>query len=406
MVSHNAQRINSRVDKLLSLARQCGETTLVASGKDKVGLGQISVIPYANPTGLLRLLGLVGVKRTIDKYLFFPSTNILYVRRAVRILRRRIERDIRAGKRVVLITCVPHHDICLAGLQLKQRFKQLQWIIDWQDLWSYDERYFDRVPEIYRERLLRIEKSAFMCSDINITTNEFARSVVIDHYHVPPERVISISHHYSHEDFAARLPAYPVMTGHTLDGKIKVGFLGNLFKPPKVPGEKVIRSFCRLSAQDGAIELHVFGDMSRLKHETVEKFGCESLVFHKRTGHRESLKNIAQCDFLLLVLDELPSCRTIMHQKLPHYLLIGKPILAIVPRVSAVAAIIRETGSGIVIPADIDWDAQLAKIFRDYRSQVLRFTPSAGAIEAYNWENVAKMWLKVIGCHEPHQPRQ
>lgn len=397
MVSHRCEVINKRVGMLLSLARRCGDVTLVCSGEDKIDEGLLSIKPYLNPTGIFRVIGLRAIKRKIDKYLYFPSTTILYSRRAERKLRDLIERDIRQGRQVCLITCVPHHDQCMAGLHLKQRFRQMHWIIDWQDLWSYDESYLNRIPDIYREKLISLEKSIFNSSDINVTTNEFARNVLINQYHVPPSRVVSISHHFSRDDVDSSVGPDKILVDDSSGRVIRIGYLGTLFKPPKVPGDKVVQTFRRLSETTGGkVELHVYGDMSRSKLKDEIGTNVGSIIFHKRTGHIESLKNIARCDFLLLVLEDLPNSRAIMHQKLPHYLLLGKPILAIVPEDSAVAQIVRETNSGFVIPSSDDWGSLLGKIFEHYAGKYFQYKPNMDAIEAYSQEFISKKWLSLI----------
>ena len=114
------------------------------------------------------------------------------------------------------------------------------------------------------------------------------------------------------------------------------------------------------------LRLHIFGDESDSAKKAVGQSENDGVVLHGRTSHRESLRRISRCDFLLLALSDLPNCQVIMHSKLPHYLLLGRPILAIVPERSAVADIIRETGSGYVIPAGCDWGDGLKKVLQGY----------------------------------------
>jgi hypothetical protein len=87
-----------------------------------------------------------------------------------------------------------------------------------------------------------------------------------------------------------------------------------------------------------------------------------------------------------------------MHQKLPHYFLLGKPILAIVPEDSAVAQIIHKTNSGCVVPVEGDWRKSLEEFFDAYSKGSFHYQPNVTAIEDYNWNNISKKWRKVIGC--------
>ena len=396
IVSQGVNSINSRVKELLSLVRQHGEGTLVGSGEDWNKPGYISIKSYPNPTGILRILGLNEVKRNIDKNLYFPSSDILYVRRAVNRLKRYIGRDIRAGKRVLLITCVPHHVVALAGLYLKDKFPTLKWIVDWQDLWSYDENYFGRIPPVYRKKLLDTERRILETADVNVTTNENARNILIDKFGVPPQKVVAINHHFSQEDFdhGKAQERNEVTIG---GGKaIKMGILGNLFKPPRVPGEKLIDVLRAVRERTPNLEFHIYGDVTaagkKAKLENKEPW----LILHDRIPHKESLRAIAGCDFLLVLLADLANCKVVLPQKLPFYFKLGKPILAIVPEDSAVSQAIRETGTGYVIPSADDWASPLEEIFRDYQNGRTRMDRNEERIEAYSWENISKQWLRLI----------
>jgi len=397
MVSHGEYSINSRVKKLLMLVRQYGRGVLVCTGKDRIDADCVSIKPYPNPTGILRIIGLSAVKRTVDKYLFFPSRNILYVHKAIKNLENLISQDMQANKQVLLITCVPHHDICLAGLHLKRRYPALKWIIDWQDLWSYDESYFHRVPAIYRRRLLELEQKMLKTADVNVTTNDYARKVLIDKYGVSSQKIVAINHCFSEEDYNFHDGAGQEKVDSGGPEAIKIGFLGNMFKPPKVPGEKLIDSIRAVRNKGSNVELHIYGDTSSTAKSISEGNEETWLIFHDRMPHQESLRVISQCHFLVLLLEDLPNCRAIVHQKLPHYLRIGKPILAIVPEDSAVAQIIRETKAGYVIPSADDWGPSLERIFLDYQNGLAHPEREKEAIAGFSWENSALIkWRALI----------
>jgi len=395
-VSQGVNSINSRVKELLSLVRQHGEGTLVGSGEEWNNPGYISVKPYPNPTGILRILGLNGVKRNIDKYLYFPSSHILYVRRAVNRLKGYIDRDIRAGKRVLLITCVPHHAVALAGLSLRDKFPTLKWIVDWQDLWSYDENYFGRIPPVYRKKLLDTERRILETADVNVTTNEYARNILINKFDAPPQKVVAINHHFSQEDFGSVEVTGKDEVNVGRGNVIKVGILGNLFKPPRVPGEKLIDVLRAVRERTPNLEFHIYGDVTaaakKAKLENKEPW----LILHDRVPHKESLRAIAGCDFLLVLLADLANCKVVLPQKLPFYFKLGKPILAIVPEDSAVSQAIRETGTGYVIPSAGDWVSPLEEIFRDYQNGRTQMDRNEERIESYSWESISKQWQSLI----------
>ncbi len=396
IVSQEVSCINSRVRQLLSLARQCGEGTLISSGKDCRKSGCISIKPYPNPTGILRILRLNGIKKILDRYLFFPSTDILYVRRAVNRLGRFIDADIRAGKRVLLITCVPHHAIALAGLDLKKKFPSLKWIVDWQDLWSYDENYYYRIPPIYRKKLLDTERRILVTADVSVTTNDYARKILIDKFGAFPQRVVAINHHFSPEDFDTRGILKKNKTTHVEGEAIKVGILGNLFKPPRVPGEKLIDILRLVRESVPNLEFHIYGDVTAEGKKARRSNKEPWLILHKRVPHKDSLKAIAACDFLLVLLADLENCKVVLPQKLPLYFKLNKPILAIVPEDSAVALVVRETGTGYVIPSEGDWASPLERIFLDYQNGRIQMNRKEERIRDFSWESISKQWQRLL----------
>lgn len=389
--------LNSRVKGLVSLRPAFSRLVLVTVGDGGGDEKSYQIRPYPNPTGLLGVLGLTKIKAVIDKYLFFPSRNILYVKAVQKRLERSIAKDLDEGRNVCVLTTVPPHDLCLVGLFLKKRFPEIQWIMDWRDLWSYDESYSHRIPSLYRHKLLSLEQKVLTHSDINVTTNSYAKQVLEQEYHIPSDRVVSINHLFNRDDLVISESDIPNPVVQLHDGTIRIGFLGNFFKPPKVPGGHVIEAIHAIRGQGLSVELHVYGDTSRKGREMSRQESGDGVIFHQRTGHIKSLGNVSQCDFLLLLLGDLSNCRAIVPQKLAQYLMLDKPILAIVPEPSAVADIIKNTGRGYVLPVDSGWQDELATVLQRYKKGDGIPVRDDGAIKAFSIDNVAQQWLRHIG---------
>ncbi|MDL1965019.1 MAG: hypothetical protein LWW98_11995, partial [Deltaproteobacteria bacterium] len=320
----------------------------------------------------------------------------LYVKAVQKKLKKNILNDLKKGKKVSLLTCLPPHDLALIGLFIKRQFPETHWIVDWQDLWSYDENYFQRVPQLYRERLLSLEKEVLDNCDMNVTTNLSAKEVLEKRYDAPSWSVVSINHHFYREDLLESAVEVDHFSEDKKNRVVRIGFLGTLFKPPRVPGAKVLRAIDYAIDSGINVELHVYGGASEDAKKSFKRLRNEGVCMHGRTNHIESLRRIAQCEFLLLVLADLPNCRAVMSIKLPHYLLLERPILAIVPEKSAVADVIRETGSGYVIPSGCDWGDGLKKVLKDYLNGKKLPERNNKAIEAYSWENISKQWMGIF----------
>jgi glycosyltransferase involved in cell wall biosynthesis len=396
VVGQKRESINDRVAKILTLRSSFDKMILVSVGNGHVNDENIMIKPFPNPFGILRLMGLQKLKKNLDKYFFFPSRNILYVKAVQKKLKKNILNDLKKGKKVSLLTCLPPHDLALIGLFIKRQFPETYWIVDWQDLWSYDENYFQRVPQLYRERLLRLEKEVLDNCDMNVTTNLSAKEVLEKRYDAPSWSVVSINHHFYREDLLESTVEVDHFSEDKKNRIVRIGFLGTLFKPPRVPGAKVLKAIDCVIDSGINIELHVYGGASEDARKSLKRLRNEGVCLHGKTSHIESLRRIARCEFLFLVLADLPNCRAVMSIKLPHYLLLERPVLAIVPERSAVTDVIRETGSGYVIPAGCDWGHGLKKVLQDYLNGKNLPERNNKAIEAYSWENISKQWMEVF----------
>jgi glycosyltransferase involved in cell wall biosynthesis len=395
VVSYSKSSINARVKGILSLRNLFGKLVHVTcNGKNEFSY-DITTGAYPNPLGLLNLIGLRKTKLFLERYIYFPSTNILYAWKAIKLLKYKIAQDINENKRVYLITCVPPHDIAYIGLPIKKMFPKIFWIVDWQDLWSYDEYYNNKIPRINKKRLNNLEKKIFLNCDINVTTNKKAKNILEDYYNIPSQRILSINHHFNLTDISGQISTSKKNMHKNKKLNIDVGFLGNLFKPPKVPGMDISETFNKLFKSGLNVKLHIFGDKSKDAKKAASRYK-NSIILHPRVNHKESLKNISRCDFFLLALSNLQNCQIIMHSKLPHYLMLGKPIIAIVPENSAVADIIHETKSGYVIPSSSCWTLELTKILKGYLNGTNIHTRNEDAISKFSWDHISAEWIKVL----------
>lgn len=395
VVSNFERGGNDRVRKVVRLRDRFDRLVLVTPGtKLRDDSESLVVPPIPNPLGLLRLLRLDELKRWLEGYLYFPTVHRLFVERVKHRLARRIEADLAEGKRVTLLTTAPPHALGLIGLYIKQRFPTVRWVLDWQDLWSYDENYYLRVPRLYRPAVRRLEQRMLSCADLNVTTNARARQVLEREYGVPSNRVQHIHHHFDRGDFQA--PSEPPETQAQGAGRspIRIGFLGTLFKPPRVPGLELVEAIQDMRGSGLDVELHVHGHVSREIQSCLA--GSAGIHLHGRVTHEESVNRLGAYDYLLLLLSDLPNCRAVMSIKLPHYMVVERPILAIVPKESAIADIVSETGTGFVVPVAEDWRAGLRKILQSNSAADAMGLRAPQAIEQYAWEHLSDRWVQAL----------
>ncbi len=386
---------NDRVKKIVRLRSRFAGLVLVTPGPALVDDdSDLMVPPLPNPLGVLRLLGLNRVKWTIERYLYYPSISVLFIERVKRRLVRRIAADLAAGREVTLLTAVPPHALGLLGLYVKRHCPGVRWVMDWQDLWTYDENYFLPLAPVHRKSIRRLEQKMLDTADLNVTTNANAARVLEEHYRVDPARLTHIHHHFDRDDFvpAQRSPAEV----HDLTGGrvLRIGFLGTLFKPPRVPGMELVRALADCRSRGLNVELHVHGHVpDELRPELSRTPG---VVLHGRTSHVDSVSRLAAYDYLLLLLADLDNARAVMSIKLPHYMITGRPIIAIVPADSAVAGIVENTGTGFVLPVEGPWRAQLEQTLRDVSPTKAAGRRIPERIDSYAWSEISGQWLAAL----------
>ena len=220
-----------------------------------------------------------------------------------------------------------------------------------------------------------------------------------EEYNIPEKKVIAVPHPFCRRE----LPDLGQLIENKMkspDERLSIGFLGNLFKPPKVPGHRVVKAIEDANKMGANIALHIFGDMSDSAKIAAEQSEDNMVVLHPRVSHEESLRGISSCDFFLITLADIPNCQCIMHSKLPHYLLLNRPILGMVPDNSAVAEIIRETGTGFIIGTTENWGDALNRIVKNYREDKSRPVRDEAEVEKYSWHENSKQWLSIIGANE------
>jgi len=424
LLGGSKERINDRIRAVLGLNIENTEIRLVVRGKGiairsvsaqtKTEVGTKSarsgpdhvyaVPPYPNPLTALRWVGLGHLRKKLSRYLFFPSGRVLYAYRVIRVLRRAIGADIKAGREPALLTCMPPHDLAIAGLRLKQAFPSLRWYIDWQDLWSYDENYLTRIPRCYRARLLKTERAALELADLNITTNRCAKQVLVDTFGIDAQRVTAIPHHFQSEQSNRLKTALDALEPQDVvtSRSLRMVFLGGLFKPPRVPGEKLLQVCRELRKQHGLdLELHLYGRLPGHCLERPDLVRESGLVVHPRVPYKRIATELSNYDLLVVLLDDLPNCRVVMSIKLPQYLVAGPPILAMVPANSYVAEMVEETGAGYVVDTSSDWVRGLLSVLRTRELTKGLSARDIAATDQFSWDTVSGLWQTVLSGEHP-----
>jgi hypothetical protein len=217
--------------------------------------------------------------------------------------------------------------------------------------------------------------------------------------------VTAIPHHFlsQHANRLKSTPAASEVKDSGTSRPLRLVFLGGLFKPPRVPGEKLLRVCSELRTQHGVnLELHLYGRLPLHCVERPELVRDSGIVVHRRVPHEQIATELANYDLLVLLLDDLPNCRVVMSIKLPQYLVAGPSILALVPANSYIADLVRETGTGYVVDSGSDWVRGLLPVLSTGNLADRSSARDLEAINQFSWDTVSGLWRTVLSGKRPN----
>jgi glycosyltransferase involved in cell wall biosynthesis len=286
------------------------------------------------------------------------SWNLTAVPAAIRIVRRE-------GIDVV-VTTSPPTSVHLVGAAVK-RATGARWIADLRDSIVANphrrvESRLVRAKEATGERLARlVARNADAVTAVTDLIGEELRAR-------GARRVETIANGCDFEDFAG-LQYRP-------GPRFRLTHTGSFFgrRSPRALLEALART-------DADIVARFVGDFRSADREWAEQLGLgDRLELHPYLPRRRVLELQRDSEALLLLIPESGGRgRAVLSAKVFEYLAAERPILAAVPPDGAAAALVRETGAGVVVaPDDVDGlrDA-LARLEGDWRAGKLDGTPLA-----------------------------
>jgi len=330
---------------------------------------------YLGPKGRKpaeELYGLEGLElrrhqaRLAFRRLLVPDENVVWnataIPAAIRIVRRE-------GIDTVLTTSPPN-SVHLIGAAVK-RATGVRWVADLRDSIAAHphrraERLAVRAKAVGDHAVARlVGRSADAVVAVSDAIADEAAALA------PRGRVVAIPNGCDFDDFAG-------LEYRTSD-RFRITHAGSFF------GKRSPRPFLQALADSGLEDVvaRFVGDFRAADREWTDTLGLgDRLELHPYVPRRRSLALQRDSEALLLLIPEAAGRgRGVLSGKVFEYLAAERPILAAVPPDGAAAALLRETGAGIVAPPD-DVDAireALEGLVARWRAGRLDGTPLAPA---------------------------
>jgi glycosyltransferase involved in cell wall biosynthesis len=287
-----------------------------------------------------------------------------------------------------IITTSPPHSTQMIGLKLKRKLN-IKWIADLRDPWS-DIYYTDRMYQttlaqcINRSMEERILNSADSVISTCNSTRDLFRSRL--HENQSPERIITVTNGFDPDDLKStdiKPVNFTITYLGTFAGNYEIDVLAKAIDYCKTVNFKGI-NLKFVGRTDGKVE-RIFKDRKNVRLDIIPY-----------VEHSKAMEYLAGSAALLLVVPSDKKSDEMIPGKLFEYLASGRPIIAIGPKESDVAEILKETNGGRIFGQNdsAGLGEYLIEIMDNYNKG--NFETSPAGINQYTRRNLAEKIAGVL----------
>jgi glycosyltransferase involved in cell wall biosynthesis len=275
---------------------------------------------------------------------FIPDARRFWIRPSIKYLRELIEKENISH----VISSGPPHSMHLIARGLKRKRPSLKWLADFRDPWTnidfYDKLMLSRRADRLHHRLeLSVLNEADLVLSIGHAMNEEFIGICKSNGGKNIDKFKVITNGFDEEDLAKGTV--------TRDEKFSIAHIGTLVKDrnPEVLW-KVLSGLVSKNKEFAAkLEIKLVGKVDLFVKEEIERHGLSSFVRKiEYLPHSEVIIEQQRSAVLLLLVNNTPNAKGILTGKFFEYMASGRPVLAIGPEDGDLAAIMSETGCGLI----------------------------------------------------------
>jgi hypothetical protein len=266
---------------------------------------------------------------------FIPDARKFWVKPSVNFLKKYLLEN----KIDVVITTGPPHSMHLIGLNLKKQLN-IKWIADFRDPWTEID-YFHQLPLSNKA----IKKHHFLEQEVlkNADKVLVVGNTMKENYSKFSNNVVTITNGFDGEISNLEVK---------LDSKFTITHIGlmNADRNPNMLWEVLAEIVSENNQFKSDFELHLIGKVDATVVKGISKYKLENNVqLISYVEHNQVVEYQKKSQVLLLLLNDVPSSKSIITGKIFEYLMAKRPILAIAPINGDLADIIYKTNSGTVV---------------------------------------------------------
>jgi glycosyltransferase involved in cell wall biosynthesis len=234
----------------------------------------------------------------------------------------------------------------VVGLILKRTIRR-PWVLELRDGWyRWNRAVFPDYPA-WRDVLERHLEAAAICAAdrVVLVTDRMAALFREQYGQLASEHFVVVPNGFD----PAQLRACLAATEPPRSGAWVVLHAGALYYGRSLAAFfSAVRQLANADAEFGRdFRLRLLGTLDAAAHAEVERAGLGARIeVLPQAAHSAAIAAMRSADALLLVANTTPGADATVPGKLFEYLAVGRPVLAVAPRASATADVLRQTGGG------------------------------------------------------------
>ena len=325
----------------------------------------------------------------IDRFLlwirgnfFIPDARVFWIKPSVAYLKNYIEEN----NIETVITSGPPHSLHLIGMRLK-KLVDIDWIADFRDPWTtigYHEKLKLSAYASNEHNIL--ERKVLNAADRIIVTSQSTKAEFLKKTNQP---ITVITNGFDEEKAAKQ----------TLDEKFSLAHIGSFLseRNPIILWQSLSDLVKEVPGFAEHLELKLIGTISKDILDTIHSYNLSDyLNYLGYVSHQEALIHQRKSQVLLLIEINSRNTISIIPGKLFEYMVSQRPIIAIGPRSSDFAQIIKETNTGDFF--DYSEKEALKESIKSYYEKFLEGNLSVHAVgvEQYSRKKLTERLAELI----------
>lgn len=295
--------------------------------------------------------------------IFIPDARVFWVKPSVNYLRKYIQEN----NIDTIVTSGPPHSLHLIGLQLKKELN-IKWFADFRDPWTTIGYQKVLKLSVYaKNKHSVLEKKVLNATDTIIVTSKTTKQ---EFQFLTTKPIEVITNGYDTEK----------KVSVELDEKFTLAHIGSFLseRNPAILWQAIRELTVENIDFKNDFQLKLIGLTSEIVLETIASFQLKEYVQNLGyISHLEAVTHQRKSQVLLLIEIDSKDTQSIIPGKLFEYMVSERPILAIGPKDSDFAEIIRETNTGVFFRYDEKEKLknQLLDYYLKFKTKKLNVTP-------------------------------